>query len=190
MYHENILPFAKANLEKLRGQVPVVPLAPGHGVRRIIGGPDLKRACFVRSVHIDRYGTATIRGVEEIGRVGSRLRDIYRDIEPLAGFGPADIEHVSRRNNLVEGIVVNRGWLAVKLRVRSIYSLMDTKLIEVGPIRRIQLPAAVVLCIGVVIRDSFATQVVVGAQHPTRYFLWTAIIAVVVISHTSILPQK
>jgi hypothetical protein len=67
---------------------------------------------------------------------------------------------------------------------------MDTKFIEVGPIRGIQLPAAVVLCIGVVIRDSFAALIIVGAQHPTRYFLWTAIMAAVVISNTFILPQK
>src|SRR6185436_800934 len=50
---ENIFPFAETNLEELLSQIPVVPLAPGHGVRRIIGGPDLKRACFVRSVNID-----------------------------------------------------------------------------------------------------------------------------------------
>src|SRR5258705_12370072 len=53
VYGENIFPFAETNLEKLLSQIPVVPLAPGHGVCRIIGGPDLKRACFVRSVHID-----------------------------------------------------------------------------------------------------------------------------------------
>ena len=67
---------------------------------------------------------------------------------------------------------------------------MDTKLIEVGPIRRIQLPAAVVLCVGVVIRDSFATQVVVCAYYPSRYFLRTAIVAAVVIRQAFILAQK
>ena len=35
---------------------------------------------------------------------------------------------------------------------------MDTKFIQVGPVSRIQLSAAVILWIGVVIRDSLAAQ--------------------------------
>ena len=57
---------------------------------------------------------------------------------------------------------------------------MHTKFIEIGPIGRIQLPAAVIRWIGVVIRDSLAAQVIVGAQDLARYFLWTATIAAVV----------
>ena len=95
---------------------------------------------------------------------------IYRNVEPLSGFGPANIEQVCRRNDLVEGVVVNRIRLPLKLRVGSIHSLMDTKFIEVGPISRIQLSAAVILWIGVVIRDSFAAQVIVSAQHLVPVF--------------------
>jgi hypothetical protein len=29
---------------------------------------------------------------------------IHSDVEPLSGFGPANIEQVCRRNNLVEGV--------------------------------------------------------------------------------------
>src|SRR6202011_1325957 len=118
---------------------------------------------------------------KEIRYVCSCVCHIYSDVEPLSGFGPANIEQVCRRNNLVEGVVVNRIWLAVQLRVGSILSLVDTKFVEVGPISRVQLSAAVVLWIGVVIRDSFAAQVVVSAQYLSGYFLRTALIAAVVI---------
>ena len=67
---------------------------------------------------------------------------------------------------------------------------MDTKFIEIGPIGRIQLSAAVILWIGVMIRDSFAAQVIVSAQDLSRYFLWTATIAAVVIRRTLILAQE
>src|SRR5579864_8763818 len=99
---------------------------------------------------------------------------IYCDVEPLSGLGPANVGKVGGRNNLVEGVVVNRIRLPVELRVGSIHSLMDTKFIEVASICWIQLSAAVVLGVGVVISDSFAAQVIVGAQYLSRYFLWTA----------------
>ena len=67
---------------------------------------------------------------------------------------------------------------------------MDTKLIEVGPVNVIQLSTAVILWIGIVIRDSFAAQVVVGAQYPSRHFLYTALVAAVVIGQALILAQK
>jgi hypothetical protein len=38
-----------------------------------------------------------------------------------------------------------------------------------------------ILRIGIVIRDSFAGQVIVSAQYLSRYFLWTTLIAAVVI---------
>jgi hypothetical protein len=46
---------------------------------------------------------------------------------------------------------------------------MDTKFIEVGTIGRIQLSAAVIVRVSVVICNSFAGQIIVGAQHPARY---------------------
>ena len=67
---------------------------------------------------------------------------------------------------------------------------MDTEFVEVAPIGRIQLSTAVVLWIGVVIRDSFAAQVIVGAQHLSRYFLWTAAVAAVLIWQTFVLAQE
>src|ERR1700736_211331 len=115
---------------------------------------------------------------------------IHSDVEPLSWLGPAYIEQVCGRNNLVEGVVVHRIWLAVKLCVGSIHSLADTKFVEVGPTGRVQLSAAVVLWIGVVIRDSFAAQVVVSAQYPSGYFLRTALIAAVVIRPAFILAQE
>jgi len=47
---------------------------------------------------------------------------------------------------------------------------VHTKFIEVSTIGGIQLPAAVICWVGVVIRHSFAAQVVVGAQHLTGIF--------------------
>jgi hypothetical protein len=67
---------------------------------------------------------------------------------------------------------------------------MDTKFIEVSPIGRIQLSAAVILRVSVVIRHAFAAQIIVAAEHPTGYFLRAALIAAVVIGHALILAQK
>src|SRR5580693_7311387 len=115
---------------------------------------------------------------------------LYGQVEPLSGFGPANIEQVCRRHNLVEGVVVNRIRLPAEFRVGSIHSLMYTKFIEISPIGRIQLSAAMIRWIGVVIRDSLAAQVIVGAQDLARYFLWTATIAAVVIRQAFILAQE
>jgi hypothetical protein len=41
VYGENIFPFVKANFEKLRSEIPVVPLAPSQRVCRIICRGDL-----------------------------------------------------------------------------------------------------------------------------------------------------
>jgi hypothetical protein len=60
---------------------------------------------------------------------------------------------------------------------------MNTEFIRIASIRRIQLAAAMILWIGVVKRNSFAAQVVIGA-HPSRYFLWAAMIHVVVIRNS------
>jgi hypothetical protein len=113
--------------------------------------------------------------------------DIHSDVELLSGLGPAYLEQVCGRNNLIEGVVVDRTWRPLKLRVGSIHSLMDTKFIQVGPVSRIQLSTAVVLWIGVVIRDSFAAQVAVSAQYPSGYFLRTALTAAVVIRQAGFL---
>jgi hypothetical protein len=67
---------------------------------------------------------------------------------------------------------------------------MDTEFVEVAPISRIQLSTAVILWIGVVIRDSLASQVIVSAQELSRYFLWAATIAAIVIRQSFILAQK
>jgi hypothetical protein len=41
VYGENVLAFAERNCEKLRSQIPVVPLTPGHRICRIIRCRDL-----------------------------------------------------------------------------------------------------------------------------------------------------
>src|SRR5580698_375336 len=97
-----------------------------------------------------------IGGVKKVGSVGSRVWRVNGYIEPFAGLGPANIGQVSRRNNLVEGVVVNLCGLPFELRIGSIHSLMEAKFIEVGPIGRIQLSTAVILWIAVVIRHPFA----------------------------------
>jgi hypothetical protein len=67
---------------------------------------------------------------------------------------------------------------------------VDTEFVEVGPIGRIQLSAAAILCIAVMIRNPFAAQVIVSAQDLARYFLWTATIAGVVIGQAFILAEE
>ena len=67
---------------------------------------------------------------------------------------------------------------------------MDTKFIQVATVSRIQFSAAVICRIGIVIRDSLAAQVIVCAQDSSRYCLWAAAIAAVVIRQTFILAQK
>jgi hypothetical protein len=67
---------------------------------------------------------------------------------------------------------------------------MDTEFIEIGPVSRIQLSAAMILGIGVVIRNSLAAQVIVGAQNLARYFLWPAAIAAVVKRQAFVLAQE
>src|SRR5580692_588094 len=190
MYGENVFPFLEANLEKLRRRIPVVPLTPGERVCGFICRSDLQGPCRILSIYIHGYCSATIRCVQEIGRVCSRICNIYCDVEPLSGLGPTNVEQVCRRSNLVEGVVVNRIRLPVELRVRSIHSLVDTKFVEVGPIGRVQLSAAVILWIAVMICDPFAAQVIVSTQYSSRYFLWAALIAAVVIRQAFILAQE
>src|SRR5580658_2569257 len=190
VYGENVFPFVEADLEKLRSQIPVVPLPPGYRVCRIICRSDLQGPGRILSIRVDGYCSPTVRRVKEIGPVCRRACHIYSDVEPLSGFGPANIEQVCRRNNLVEGVVVNRIRLPVELRVGSIHSLVDTEFVEVGPIGRVQLSTAVILRIAVVIRDPFAAQVVVSTQYSSRYFLWAALIAGVVIRQPFILAQE
>ena len=67
---------------------------------------------------------------------------------------------------------------------------MDTKFIEVSPIGWIQLSAAVIRRVSIVIRHPFATQIIVGAQHPTQYFLWTVLITAVAIRQALITGSK
>src|SRR5579864_885284 len=50
---EDILPFAQTDFEKLRSQVPMVPLTPSQRVCRIICGGDLQRSGCVVAIHID-----------------------------------------------------------------------------------------------------------------------------------------
>src|SRR6185437_1309157 len=67
---------------------------------------------------------------------------------------------------------------------------MDSEFVEVGTISRIQLSAAVILCIAVVIRNSLAAQVVVSAQNLARYFLRAVAIAAVAIRQPLILGYE
>ena len=53
VYSENIFPFTEPNLEKLGGEIPMVPLTPSHEVRGIVCGGDPQRSCCVHSVQID-----------------------------------------------------------------------------------------------------------------------------------------
>jgi hypothetical protein len=53
VHGENISPFVETNLEKLRSQIPVVPLTPGQRVCGIICRRNLQRSGGVVSIHID-----------------------------------------------------------------------------------------------------------------------------------------
>jgi hypothetical protein len=117
VHGENILALSEANLEQLRGQIPVVPLTPGQRIRRIIGRRYLQRAGGVVPIYIDGYRSAAIRCVKKIDDISPRLCYVDCDVEPLSGLGPADVDQVPRGNDLIEGVVVNLIRLPVNLRV-------------------------------------------------------------------------
>jgi hypothetical protein len=50
VYGENIFPFAQTDFEKLRSQIPMVPLTPGKRVCRIICRPDQSVQSFRSSI--------------------------------------------------------------------------------------------------------------------------------------------
>ena len=52
VYGEDVFPFVEMNFEKLRSQIPVVPLAPRQRVRGIVCGGDLQRPRCVLSIHV------------------------------------------------------------------------------------------------------------------------------------------
>src|SRR5258708_3863543 len=60
VHGENIFPFTERNFEKLRSQIPMVPLTPGERVCGIIGGGDWQRTGCVLAIHIDGYCSAAI----------------------------------------------------------------------------------------------------------------------------------
>jgi hypothetical protein len=131
-----------------------------------------------------------IRCVKEIGGVCARVCHIYCDVEPLSGLGPANVGRVGGGTILSKGLSSIGSGFRLNFRVGSIHSLMDTEFVEIGPISRIQLSAAVILWIGAMIRNSFAAQVIPSARDLSRYFLWTATIAGAVIRQAFILAQE
>ena len=53
VHRENVFAFVEMNFEKLWRQVPMVPLAPGQRVSRIVCRRDLQRSGCVLSIHVD-----------------------------------------------------------------------------------------------------------------------------------------
>src|SRR5215469_4262720 len=100
--------------------------------------------------------------------------DLDREVGPLSGLGPSDVELVFGRLHQVVRAVVD---LVVKLGVRSVDALVHAELIEVGAVRGIQGSAAVVLGIGIVVGDAFSAAIVVGALDAAGDLLRTAVIA-------------
>ena len=64
----------------------------------------------------------------------------------------------------------------MEFRVGRANALFHPKLVEIRPVRGIQLPAAVVLGVIVVIGDAFPAEIIVGALHASGNFLRTSII--------------
>src|ERR1019366_92738 len=57
-----------------------------------------------------------------------------------------------------------------------INSLVHSKLVEIRSVGRIQTPAAVVLCISIVIGNAFSAEIIVGALHASGNFLRASMI--------------
>ena len=55
-------------------------------------------------------------------------------------------------------------------------ALFHSKLVEIRSVRGIQLPAAVVLCVLVVIGNAFSTEIIAGALHESGNFLRSSMI--------------
>ena len=67
---------------------------------------------------------------------------------------------------------------------------MHTELMQVGSVGRIECAAAIVFEIGIVVRDPFTAQIVVGAEHLARNLLRTTLVAAVVIRGSLVVCQE
>jgi hypothetical protein len=161
---ENGFAGGKMKCREGRSDVPMVPLTPGHRIGCVIGGHDGKRAGGGLSVDIERDGAAAVGCVEQIGRIVAGFGYLYRDVEPFAGNGPADIEQIWRRHNLVVGVVVDFR-VEIELGIGSIDALLHAELIQVGSVGWIEPAAAIIFRVGVMVGHAFSSQVVVGAEH-------------------------
>lgn len=140
--------------------VPRVPVLGGHGEL-----PD-ERLLPV-DVEADR---ARVLRVERLHRVAAGRGDVHRVVDPLAVGGPADVELVHERAHRVRVVEVGE-----VLHVGHVDALSLAEAPEVRPaVRplveglRVELPAAVVDGIAVVIGHALAAQVVERALHDPR----------------------
>ena len=69
MHREHALAGGEPKLDECGSDVPVVPLTPGDGLRRIEGGFDCERPGGRLAVDVDGDGSAAILGVEQVGCV-------------------------------------------------------------------------------------------------------------------------
>ena len=68
-----------------------MPLAPGYGLGFAEGGGDGDGGGG-GAVDVEGDGAAAVGGVEEVGGVEAGVGYVDGEVEPLAGFGPADVE--------------------------------------------------------------------------------------------------
>ena len=177
------------NLRNPRRQIPVVPLPPGHRLRRVKSAHNRQRPRRILPVHVDGNAPAAIRRIQQIGSIFARLRHIDSHVEPLTRHRPSHIKQVRRRRHLVIRVIVNLR-VFPELGVRSIDSLVHPKLVQIAPVGRIQRPASVILCVGIMIGNTFAAHVVIGAHHLPGNRLRPALILAVVVRRPLVLSQK
>ena len=122
-----------------------------------------------------RNGSAAVRGVKQVGGVVACPGHINRNVEPLSGLRPSDIEQVRRRLDGLEGIVVDLR-VEAKFGEGGIDALVHAELVKVGSVGRIQRAAAVVFGVRVVIGDAFAAKVVIGAEDLAGNLLRAAVV--------------
>ena len=130
----------------------MVPLPPGDRVGSVVGRPDIERPGEFAPVQIKRYLPSSIRSVQKVDGVDTRLLDVDRHVEPLSRHRPPDIKQVLGRMHLLVRIVVD---LIVIFGIGGIHAFAHAELIQVSPIGWGQTAAAVVFGIAVVVGNPF-----------------------------------
>jgi len=116
--------------------------------------------------------------------------DFYGDVEPFAGFGPANVELVFGWEDDAVGIVVGGVGRGVELGEGGVDALLDAELVKVGAVGGVEFAGAVVDGVGVVVGDAFAATVVEGALDFAGDHLRCVLMVIVVVGRAFVVAGQ